>query len=261
MGDTTRLTTRLRCSGIWQSYDDTHVLKGVDLEVAQGETVAIMGRSGCGKTTLLRCLALLVIADRGDFALDGQVYLQDGQSAFAQWQVRREIGTVFQNRNLFPNMTVLRNVTLGLERCRGMSRQEAVETAFPALKTLGLAGFEGRYPDQLSSGQAQRVALARAAVLKPSVLLLDEVTSALDPESVATVTEAIRGLRRIDASPGLAIVLVTHFLDFAVSFADRITYMAEGRLVEDWPSKEFARAASHPEAQAFIRQAQAGWIG
>jgi ABC-type polar amino acid transport system ATPase subunit len=245
----------LEVRGLRKAFGEVPVLADVAFELKRGETLAIVGRSGSGKTTLLKCLTLLVLADQGEIVLEGQTYFRDGTPEFEPWEVRRNIALVFQEFNLFPNMTVLQNITFGMERVKSFSRSEAIGKAREIARTLQIDHILNQYPQAISGGQAQRCALARAVVLHPNVLLLDEVTSALDPESIAAVIGAIRTIRSLESSKDMAIILVTHFLKFAEEFADKIALMQEGRLIETLPAREFARNARSPETRTFISNA------
>ena len=252
MAKTQSMISRLECTELRKSYGAVEVLAGVGLTVGHGETVAIMGRSGCGKSTLLRCLALLEDANKGDAYLEGQQYLAGGKPVFAPWQLRSQVTLIFQEFNLFPHMTGLRNLTIALEEVRGMPAADAKEVAVAMARRLGIEQQLQQYPETLSGGEAQRLALARAMLLQPSVLLCDEITSALDPESIASVVEAIRHIRAADERGGLGIVLVTHLLHFAAEFADRIAFMHNGVILEEGPARKFAESCQSPEARDFV---------
>jgi ABC-type polar amino acid transport system ATPase subunit len=254
--DEEKVVSRLGCSGLTKVFDGKSVVQSVSFDLKPGRTLAIMGRSGCGKSTLLRCLAFLVEPEAGDCTLDGQTYIRNGRAVYVPHEIRLHIQVVFQGYNLFPNMTALGNITLALERVRAYPHARAVAEAFKIAEKLGIASLLDRYPEKLSGGEAQRVALARALVLRPSVLLLDEVTSALDPVTSANVMSAIRDLRSAAGDAGLAIVLVTHLLHFACGFADEVAFMDSGRLVELLPAKEFSVCCKHPEARAFVDAAE-----
>lgn len=228
------------------------VLNDLALSVAPGETVAIIGRSGAGKSTLLRCICLLQQQAAGCASLDGIEYLKDGHSIMPAWQIRKQIVMVFQNYNLFPNMTALRNITLALEKVAGVSAAEAKSRAYEVAKALGIEAVLDRYPDSLSGGQAQRLALARAMVLQPKVLLLDEITSGLDPETIINVVQAVTELRNADSSGSLAIVLVTHLMHFAAEFADRICFLHDGKIQEDLPANRFFEDCKLSDTKTFV---------
>jgi len=248
--------SRLTVQGMRCANDKLVVLEDFSLDVSPGETVAIIGRSGGGKSTLLRCLSLLQEARAGSALLDGVQYMKDGVAILPAWQIRKQIVMVFQNYNLFPNMTAMKNITLALEKVIGIPRPEAASRAVEVAKKLGIVEVLDRYPDSLSGGQAQRLALARAMVLEPKVLLLDEVTSGLDPETIIDVVQAISELRGADATGSLAIVLVTHLMHFAADFADRICFLHGGKIHEQLPAKTFFQNCQLPETQAFISSFQ-----
>ena len=217
------------------SYGTTQVLKGVDLNVNKGEVISILGSSGSGKTTLLRCISFLQKADSGTIRFD------DFEKDITQLKhreiraLRMKMGYVFQNFNLFRNMTVKQNVLEGLITARGVDRATADKTADEVLEKVGMLHRKDFYPDQLSGGQQQRVAIARAIAFKPEVLLFDEPTSALDPELTREVLNTITQL----AADGLTLVVVTHEMGFARNVSDRIIFMENGVVAEEAPAKEF----------------------
>jgi len=252
MDASTLIEYRLKIRGISKSFNDTKILDSLDLVAAPGEAIAIIGRSGSGKSTLLRCLTLLDQPDEGDVYLDDQLYVSGQKIYYQPWEVRRNIALVFQDFNLFPNMTVLENIAFGLRKTKGFNKNEAYDRAEYSAKTLGIENIISQYPYSLSGGQAQRCALARAMVLEPKVFLLDEITSALDPETVLNVVEAIRGLRSADSSGKMVIIVVTHLMHFAENFADRICFLHNGKIHEELPSREFFRNCEKPETIKFI---------
>jgi len=222
--------------GLWKSFTDTPVLKGVDLDVHRGEVVTIIGPSGSGKTTLLRCINLLETYDEGSVTIDGVEvgYRDDGGERVPRSErelapIRAETGMVFQMFYLFPHLTALQNVMLGLVKVRRMARAEAEEAAAAWLKRVGLADRMQHLPSQLSGGQQQRVGIARAVAMAPKVLLLDEITSSLDPSLVDEVLAVVRSL----AEEGRTMILVTHEMAFARNVSDRIVRMAQGTIVAD----------------------------
>lgn len=254
--------SRLEVSSVGKRFGQQVVLENVSFSLSAGESLALIGRSGSGKSTLLKCLNLLEMPDCGAMALDGDTYVEDQQALFELWEIRRSIGMVFQNYNLFPNLTVLQNISLALIQNEGYSAKTAKEKSRSVAGALDIASILHRYPSEISGGQAQRCALARAIVLEPKVLLLDEITSALDPLTILEVIEAIEAIRAIDSSTSLSIVFVTHLMQFAEAFADRIAFLHEGNLHEILPAKEFFSSAAKPETREFIdatlRTAQAG---
>lgn len=243
---------RLKVHALSHKFGASQVLDGVNLEVAPGETLAIVGRSGAGKSTLLKCICVLEQPESGDIELDGQLYLKGGKPQFSPWEIRSNSVMVFQEYNLFPSMTGLRNITLALEKVRNLSRGEAEERAYEIAKMLGIEQTLKRYPNQLSGGQAQRLALSRALVLEPKVLCLDEITAALDAETILDVVDAIRHIRSYRGEGSMAIVLVTHLMRFAVEFANRIAFLHNGRIWEDLPSQSFLTDSKRPETQQFV---------
>ncbi|MFO6452342.1 MULTISPECIES: amino acid ABC transporter ATP-binding protein [unclassified Aeromicrobium] len=235
----------LRVAGVRKSFGDHVVLDGIDLTVEPGEVVCLIGASGSGKSTLLRCIDLLEQTDDGDIFL-GDLELTD--PAIDENATRARIAMVFQAFNLFPHLSVLQNLTLGPRRVKGVPKAEAVRRAHELLARVGLEAKAGAYPDSLSGGQQQRVALVRAVAMDPELLLLDEVTSALDPLLVAEVLDVIRQLK----DEGRTIVMATHEMDFARECADRIVFLAEGRIVEAGPPEQLFTAPQDPRTAAFL---------
>ena len=233
--------------GVTKAFDQEEVLKGIDLLVHEHEAVALIGASGSGKSTLLRCVDLLLEIDDGDIFLDGEVITDPSVDPVA---VRRRLGFVFQAFNLFPHLRVLDNVTLGVTRAHGVERGEAEERAREILNRFGLAGRERDRPASLSGGQQQRVAIARAFAARPRALLLDEVTSALDPELVGEVLAAVRDLK----AEGVTMIIATHEMGFAREVADTVGFLHEGRLVEVGPPERVLEEPERPETQRFLRR-------
>ena len=223
------------------------MLRGIDLAVDEHRAVALIGASGSGKSTLLRCVDLLEDIDEGDVFLDGEVITDPSRRPVA---VRRRLGLVFQAFNLFPHMTVLQNVVLAPVRAHGTPRSEARERARELLARFGLAGREGDYPDRLSGGQQQRVAIVRALATRPRALLLDEVTSALDPELVGEVLALIRDLK----AEGMTMMIATHEMGFAREVADEVCFLHEGRILERGEPERIFRDPQAPETRQFLRR-------
>src|SRR5439155_10027227 len=225
----------LRIEGLSKSFGKLEVLRGIDLELAAEEVVCLIGASGSGKSTLLRCVNRLEPIDAGRIVLGGDEITAPGNDLN---RVRRRIGIVFQAFNLFPHMTVLRNVTLGPTKARGVSQAEAEAEATALLERFGLADKRDDYPDRLSGGQQQRVAIVRALAMRPELMLLDEVTSALDPELVAEVLNVIREL----AEGGMTMLIATHEMSFARDVASRVCFLDDGLILEQGsPAEIFAR--------------------
>lgn len=235
--------------GLHKHYGALHVLKGVDLRVAERELVFVIGPSGSGKSTLLRCLNRLEEPTSGSIVVDG-VDLLDPRTDINR--ARQRIGMVFQSFNLYPHMTALGNVTLALRKVAGKSRVEADELGLAALARVGLADRAGHTPGELSGGQQQRVAIARAIALEPRVMLFDEPTSALDPELVGSVLGVMRDLRE----SGMAMVVVSHEMGFARNAADRVVFMDHGVILEEGAPAAIFQAPSHERTRAFISQIQ-----
>ena len=229
-----------------KSFGSHLVLRDIDVTVAEHEVVALIGASGSGKSTLLRCINLLEPLDAGRIFLGGEeiTHPRDVNA------VRRRIGIVFQSYNLFPHMSVLRNVTLAPHDALGLSWQEAGERATALLDRFGLADKRDDYPDRLSGGQQQRVAIVRALAMQPALMLFDEVTSALDPELVAEVLEVIREL----AAGGMTMLIATHEMVFARDIADRVCFLDDGVILEQGPPREIFSAPREPRTQQFLER-------
>ncbi|BAU32638.1 amino acid ABC transporter ATP-binding protein [Microcella alkaliphila] len=235
----------LRLDGVRKRFGDTEVLGGVDLTVAEHDVVALIGASGSGKSTLLRCVNLLERID------DGQIWLRDTDISDPRVhadRVRARIGTVFQQFNLFPHIRVIDNVTLASRRVLRIPRATAEATALELLDRVGLAGKAREYPDRLSGGQQQRVAIVRAIATNPELLLLDEITSALDPELVVEVLDLVRELK----NEGTTIVMATHEMAFARDVADRVVFLDGGVIVEEGPAAQLLREPREDRTRAFL---------
>jgi polar amino acid transport system ATP-binding protein len=241
----------LELRGVRKTFGAHEVLRGIDLAVDQHEVICLIGASGSGKSTLLRTVNLLEPVSAGSVRLSGQEITAPGVRADL---VRRHIGIVFQSYNLFPHMTVLRNITLGPVKALKIPRAEAVQTALELLDRFGLSGRAGDYPDRLSGGQQQRVAIIRALAMSPRLMLLDEVTSALDPELVAEVLEVIREL----AAGGMTMLLATHEMGFAREVASRVAFLADGEIVEIGPPEEMFGDPRDERTQRFLSRVTRG---
>jgi polar amino acid transport system ATP-binding protein len=226
---------------------DVEVLKGISLRLAPSETVCLIGASGSGKSTLLRCVNLLEPINEGRIEFLGEEISAPGVNVNA---VRRRIGIVFQAFNLFPHMSVLRNVTLGLTKVLKEPQDQADKEATDLLERFGLADKRDEFPDRLSGGQQQRVAIARALAMRPELMLLDEVTSALDPELVAEVLSVIKGL----ADSGMTMLIATHEMGFARDIATRVCFLDDGVLLEEGPPEEIFSAPKNPRTQQFLQR-------
>jgi len=226
-------------------FGSFHVLKDIDLDVARGERIVIAGPSGSGKSTLIRCINRLEEHQEGTIVVDG-VTLTDDVKAVEK--IRREVGMVFQQFNLFPHLTVVENLMLAPQWVLGLSRAEAEERAAQQLKRVHIGEQALKYPGQLSGGQQQRVAIARAMCMRPRIILFDEPTSALDPEMVKEMLDVMIEL----AGGGMTMLVVTHEMEFAKAVADRVVFMDEGQIVEQAPPAEFFANARHERSRAFL---------
>ena len=238
------MTETLVVQQLSKSFGKHEVLRGIDLTVAEHEVVALIGASGSGKSTLLRCINLLEPINAGRIFLSGEEITRARQVN----DVRRRIGIVFQSYNLFPHMSVLRNVTLAPRDVLGLSKRDADERATALLDRFGLADKRTEYPDRLSGGQQQRVAIVRALAMQPELMLFDEVTSALDPELVAEVLEVIREL----AAGGMTMIIATHEMSFAREIADRVCFLHQGTILEEGPPEQIFSAPREERTQQFL---------
>ncbi|MDP9862664.1 MULTISPECIES: amino acid ABC transporter ATP-binding protein [Streptosporangium] len=236
----------LEITGLRKSYGDHEVLRGIDLSVEQHEVICLIGASGSGKSTLLRCINALETIDGGQVRLDGEVVSGPGVDVNL---LRRDVGMVFQSYNLFPHMSVLDNVTLAPIRLGGLSREEARKRATALLERVGLADRAGAFPDRLSGGQQQRVAIVRTLAMEPRVLLLDEITAALDPELVAEVLGIVRQL----AAEGMTMLLATHEMSFAREVADRVCFLHQGSLLEQGPPEQIFTEPVEERTRMFLK--------
>ncbi|HUV18485.1 MAG TPA: amino acid ABC transporter ATP-binding protein [Ilumatobacteraceae bacterium] len=240
-------TPKLSMRGVRKSFGSTVVLDGIDLDVAVGDVITLIGASGSGKSTLLRCVNLLEPTDDGQLFLDGVDIAEPGLDPDP---IRRRIGMVFQSFNLFPHMSVIDNVAIGPRKVLGTDKSTAREKASAMLARLGLTDRADAYPDQLSGGQQQRVAIARSLAMNPEVMLLDEITSALDPELVGEVLDVVRGLK--DA--GMTMLFATHEMAFAREISDRVCFLHQGRILEEGPPSQIFEAPTEPRTQAFLQR-------
>ncbi len=243
----------LKLRGVCKRFGELEVLKGIDLDVAKGEVICILGPSGSGKSTLLRCVNLLEPPEEGEILLESQDICRGPGSGTGEqsWNldfVRQRVGMVFQQFNLFPHKTVLENVTMAPERVLGRSKGEAREKGTALLERVGLADKLAQYPERLSGGQQQRVAIARALAMEPHVMLFDEVTSALDPELVKEVLDTMREL----ASEGMTMLVVTHELGFAKEVGDQVVFMDGGVIVEQGPPAEVLENPREERTKQFL---------
>ncbi|HEY3164293.1 MAG TPA: amino acid ABC transporter ATP-binding protein [Candidatus Limnocylindrales bacterium] len=238
-------TPALRIEGLHKSFGDLEVLKGIDLELGEHEVVCLIGSSGSGKSTLLRCVNLLEPIDAGRIVVEGDEITARGVDVN---RIRRRIGIVFQAFNLFPHMSVLDNVTLAPRKVLGLARADADARAIELLGRIGLADKVRQFPDRLSGGQQQRVAIVRALAMQPDLLLLDEITSALDPELVAEVLNLIREL----ADNGMTMLIATHEMTFAREIANRVCFLDAGQILETAPPSEMFSAPREERTRQFL---------
>jgi len=252
-------TPLVRVEGLYKSFGSLEVLKGIDLNVQQGQKISLIGPSGSGKTTLLRCVNYLEEPTKGDIYIDNEligqrlagtrkVPMSDKELA----RMRAEIGMVFQRFNLFPHLSVLDNIILGPLKVQQRNRAEAVELAEDLLNKVGMFAKRDAFPEQLSGGQQQRIAIARALAMRPKLMLFDEATSALDPELVGEVLGVMRKL----AEEGMTMIIVTHEMSFAESVSDQVIFMADGNIVEQGPPRQIFRESQVERTRNFIRAVQ-----
>lgn len=246
----------LEINHLQKSFGSLNVLKDINLQVEEGQVIAVIGPSGSGKSTMLRCATTLEQADAGDIYYDGEplIHMVNGEAVRADKQqlkkIRSFFGLVFQDYNLFPHFTVMRNITEAPVHVAGVSKEKAEERALQLLATMGLSGKENYYPSQLSGGQQQRVAIARALAMDPKILFFDEPTSALDPELTQEVLKVIRGL----AEQHMTMVIVTHEMSFARDVADEIFFMDGGVIVEQGPAKQLIEDPQTERLQSFLHR-------
>jgi polar amino acid transport system ATP-binding protein len=237
----------LLVDGLWKSFGELEVLRGIDLTLDEHEVVCLIGASGSGKSTLLRCINLIEPIDAGRIVVEGEEITALGVNVD---RIRTRIGIVYQAFNLFPHMSVLANITLAPRKVLRLSRAEAAERAEALLARFGLADKRDDFPDRLSGGQQQRVAIVRALAMEPDLLLLDEVTSALDPELIAEVLNVIREL----AAQGMTMVIATHEMGFARDIANRVAFLDGGRIAEQGPPERIFREPSEPRTRQFLQR-------
>ncbi len=238
-------TPMVAMHGVQKHFGSLHVLQDIDLEVARGEVVVVIGPSGSGKSTLCRTINRLETIDDGEIRIDGEPLPAEGK---ALAQLRADVGMVFQSFNLFAHKTVLENVTLGPIKVRGQKKEDAERRAMELLERVGVQSQANKLPAQLSGGQQQRVAIARALAMEPKVMLFDEPTSALDPEMIKEVLDTMVGL----AEGGMTMIVVTHEMGFARTAANRVVFMADGRIVEENTPEEFFGAPQSDRAKDFL---------
>lgn len=238
----------VRLDKVDKHFGSLHVMQEIDLSVAHGEVVVIIGASGSGKSTLIRCVNGLEPFQSGRIEVDGKTLMPNGASGKSLQAVRTEVGMVFQQFNLFPHLSIRDNVTLAPRKVRGVTRDQANAIADKLLERVGIADQADKYPTQLSGGQQQRVALARALAMEPRLMLFDEPTSALDPEMIGEVLDAMREL----ANDGMTMMIVTHEMGFAREVADRVVFVHGGQIVEQGPPEQLFDHPRHERTQAFL---------
>ena len=241
------MTVKLQLLDVWKSFSGNAVCRGIDLTVNTGELVCLIGASGSGKSTILRCINLLEPVDDGQILLDGADITDPELDPRV---IHRRVGLVFQSFNLFPHMSALDNVLLAPRRVLGLPEPQNRERAQALFERFGLSGRMNHFPDQLSGGQQQRVAIIRALAMKPEVMLLDEITSALDPELVGEVLDVVRKLK----AEGMTMILATHEMAFAREAADRVCFLDEGRVVEEGPPEVIFRSPREARTRAFLQR-------
>jgi len=240
-------SVKLSLRGIRKSFGDNTVLDGIDLDVAEGEVITLIGASGSGKSTLLRCSNLLEPLDDGQIVFDGVDIAEPGLDADP---IRRRIGMVFQSFNLFPHMSVTKNVAIGPRKVLGTDKATANAAAAVMLDRLGLTDRADAYPDQLSGGQQQRVAIARSLAMNPEVMLLDEITSALDPELVGEVLDVVRDLK----ADGMTMLFATHEMAFCHEISDRVCFLHQGRILEQGPPEQIFGDPQESRTREFLQR-------
>src|SRR5687768_2156842 len=238
---------KLRVENVTKAFGTKVVLDDIDMDVAPHDVVCLIGASGSGKSTLLRCVNLLEPIDDGRILLDGDDISEPGRDPDP---VRRRIGIVFQSFNLFPHMTVAENIGLAPRKVLGVDKATARASTYSLLERLALADKANEYPDRLSGGQQQRVAIARALAMQPEVMLLDEITSALDPELVGEVLDVVRDLKR----DGMTMLIATHEMSFAREIADQVCYLHEGRILEQGPPEELPGRPTNERTRQFLQR-------
>ena len=239
--------SKIELRNVRKAFGATIVLDGIDLDVAEGEVITLIGASGSGKSTLLKCINLLEPIDDGEITFDGVDIAEPGLDADP---VRRRIGMVFQSFNLFPHMSVTRNVAIGPRKVLKTDKVEADRLARELLDRLGLADRADAYPDQLSGGQQQRVAIARSLAMNPEVMLLDEITSALDPELVGEVLDVVRSLK----ADGMTMLFATHEMAFAREISDRVCFLHKGRILEEGPPEQIFGDPTEDRTREFLQR-------
>jgi polar amino acid transport system ATP-binding protein len=237
----------LRLEGVHKSFGKLEVLRGIDLSVADHEVICLIGASGSGKSTMLKCVNLLEPVDSGRIVVEGEEITARGVDVN---RIRRHIGIVFQAFNLFPHMTVMRNITLAPIEVLGLSKKQAEVEATELLRRFGLLDKRDEYPDRLSGGQQQRAAIVRALAMNPDIMLFDEVTSALDPELIAEVLNVIRGL----AETGMTMLIATHEMGFARDIANRVCFLDQGVILEQGPPEQIFSSPHEERTQRFLQR-------
>jgi ABC-type polar amino acid transport system ATPase subunit len=250
------MNPQLKIANLEFSYGSRKILNSISLEVNKGEILAIIGKSGSGKSTLLKCLSVMIEAEKGDVFLNDQQIIQNGIFLYEAWEIRQRMMIVFQEYNLFPNMTVLSNIKIALEKVKNIDKTISMQIALSICDKLNLTGIKDKYPNEISGGEAQRTALARAIVLKPQVLLLDEITSAIDPSTILNVIKVINELKISEETKDTSIILVTHNIRFAVDYADSIAFLYDGKIHEQLDANKFITEAKSVITQEYINDSK-----
>jgi polar amino acid transport system ATP-binding protein len=250
------MSPQLKIENLEFSYGSRKILNGISLEIQKGEVLAIIGKSGSGKSTLLKCLSMMLNSEKGNIFLNGQQIIQDGNALYEAWEIRQRMMIVFQEYNLFPNMTVLSNIKIALERVKNIYKATSEQMALSMCDKLNLTEIKNKYPNEISGGEAQRTALARALVLKPQVLLLDEITSAIDPSTILNVIRVINELKNSEETKNTSIILVTHNIRFAVDYANSIAFLYDGKIHEQLDANKFLAEAKSAITQEYINDSK-----
>ena len=246
----------LEIKDLYFTYGDKDVLNGVSFDIESGGVLSILGRSGSGKSTLLKCISSLITPNRGNLYLNNQEYFDGNDWLYEPWELRQKIALVFQGYNLLPNLSVNDNITLALRVVQGVEKDKANSKAKEITKRLGIEDVLDKYPNEISGGQAQRTALARAFILSPPVLLLDEITSAIDPTTINNVAKVLNELRENEPTKKTTVLMVTHNIQFAIEYSNNIAFLDKGKFVEYLPASKFLNESKNPETLEYINDSK-----